>query len=125
MTNDRDDIKSLIQLAGNLLERARYLLERESSGFPEELRELVQQRICLGCRKKIPGSVRVVRGNHESCYRRVHRKIQAGILSDTEAIDAGLLTPPSPGGKSRQSTSLDRYIAVRDENVEYRTQDSP
>lgn len=120
MTDDKDDIVKLVHQVEGLLKRIKYLLERESAGFPEKLETLVKKRICLGCGKKMPKESRVFRGNHESCYRRVYRKIQDGKISDGEAVDVGLLTPASPGGKPRISTHLDEYLAVREqESAEY------
>lgn len=118
MANDKDDILKLVQQAEDLLVRVKYLLLRDTANFPEEAQKMLDQRICLGCGKRIPKTVRVFRGNHERCYRRTYRKIQDGKISDREAVDAELLSPAAPGGKIRKSTHLDEYLTIREKEGE-------
>lgn len=120
---DAEEIKRRLNAARQILDTIEGMLDADVAEFPAELSELVDQRICLECRKKIPQSQNPVRGNHPSCYRRIARRIDSGDLSESEAIRNGLLAPkrapgPKPGPRSTKNSALDEYLANRDRSDE-------
>jgi hypothetical protein len=118
MSNDNvdKDIRELLSQAAKALHRIGELLD-SGGGFPLSAQKQVDARICLTCGKKIPPNVRVFRGNHEACYRRVYRKIQLKQMTESEAVAAGLLAPALPGGGGGKVTDdrLVEYLASRDQ----------
>lgn len=78
-------------------------LQADSSDleFPPEAADKVAARVCLECGKQIPQKKRVVRGCHESCYKRVMRRLKEEGIAEDAAIQAGILAPPGTAGRPR------------------------
>jgi hypothetical protein len=116
---DATALKIRLENIARELAAMRALLEEEAGEFPAWAQELVDQQICLDCRKKIHPKDPQTRGNHATCARRITRRIDAGELTDAEAVRNGLLAPrksPGPKADAKPSNSrLAQYLASRDQ----------
>lgn len=80
---------------------------------PKRVSELMEQGICLQCGKKIGPKQRVIRGCHDSCYKRVMERIEAGDLTEQEAITAGQIAAKRITGRPKKTTAIDEYLATK------------
>lgn len=92
----------LEKIATELATLSRAISGSESKS-PPMVEEKIAEGVCLNCGKPL-GDKRVVRGNHESCYREIKNHIRDGAYTEDEAIAGGLLLPTSPGGRPGNET---------------------
>ena len=92
--------------------------------FPASRQHLVDDRICLGCGKRMETGEKTARGNHVACHKRTLRMIESGEMTDDEAVTLGLFaTKAKSGRKPLDDTLLSRLIARKREL--YEATDSP
>lgn len=75
------------------------VVQMESDTSNQVARE-IENRICLGCKERIPDGKRVIRGLHEKCYRAAHRMICSKQVSERALIKAGRILPTGGIGKA-------------------------
>lgn len=93
----------LIQRLQALSDEALKLIElvnQTQPELPDEALELLEKGLCLTCNKPL-GEGRIVRGCHNACYKAVYTMIDAGEFTSREAIEAGVIAPPKPGGRKQ------------------------
>lgn len=56
------------------------------------------ENLCCACMQPHDGT-RIIRGNHERCYRATMRAIEAGKTTDEERVAEGKLLEADPGGR--------------------------
>ena len=98
-----------------------------ADGFPADKLALVSDRICLRCGLAIEEHEKPVRGNHSRCYKATDRDIKAGIHTDQEAIELGLLTELGKSGRKPSSEKLgivDRVKELRRQKAKRASDDS-
>lgn len=100
---DPKDISERIELIISQLVTLKTELQSGEPVFPAWAQELVEQRICLVCKKKIALTDTPNRGNHERHYRKVKRAIDRGELTEAQAISEGILAPAKSAGRPRKS----------------------
>ncbi len=113
----RMDPNAIAEKLSSLIEELQSLHRMISEGpgtLPAEARSMLKKRICLGCGKPIPADERSVRGNHEACWKRIQRAIEAGRMTEDEAIQNGFLAPKRTGGRPQKHTRLSEYLRQKD-----------
>lgn len=100
---DHQDISNRIDAIVLQLTALKAALCVDEPAFPQWAQDLVDQRICLVCKKKIAVNDTPNRGNHERHYRKVKRAIDRGELTEAEAIAKGILAPAKSAGRPRKS----------------------
>jgi hypothetical protein len=96
-------------------------------GFPSDKLQLVTDKICLRCNKRIEDGEKELRGNHSKCYKATNRQIEAGEFTEDEAVEAGLYTPPKKAGRKTSTERrdvLDQIKEVRRQKEERANGDS-
>jgi hypothetical protein len=91
--------RQLEQIALQIVSLAKAVenMNSEYPAVPDHAKILVNQKICLGCKK--PHEGRIIRGLHEKCFKALDRKIKSGDISEHDAISRGMLLPPNAGGR--------------------------
>lgn len=111
---DTEAIARQIEMLTSGLAVLKRMIEQGSPSFPAESQSLVDKGLCLNCRKPL-GKDRPVRGNHEKCYRQTKRAMDAGELTEFDAVQSGLLLPKDAGGNRRSTTSqLAKVLAEKE-----------
>lgn len=64
----------------------------------QRLEKAASEQLCCACMKP-RGDGRIIRGNHERCYRATMRYIERGIWTEAERISEGKLLPADEGGR--------------------------
>lgn len=112
------DTQKLLQTIDSLskqLVELRSQLESEETAPTTEAQHKAAAGICLGCENKYPGE-KFVQGLCVACNRRTKRRIEQGIVTARELIEAGLMLPKSKSGRKMQTeTKIDQFIAAQDE----------
>jgi len=64
----------------------------------QRIEKAAAEKLCCGCMQPL-GDGRVIRGNHERCYRSTMRHIERGIWTEADRISEGKLLPADDGGR--------------------------
>lgn len=97
------DINSRLDQAIDLLVKLKAELSSEVPTLPKEAQALLDAGYCLFCKQKIGPDERAVRGCHEKHARRIARSIEAGELTEYEAISRGIFAPQATAGRKKLS----------------------
>jgi hypothetical protein len=92
----RDQIKAAIAILQDVLAA----IDDSEPDMPEEAKQLLAKGVCLNCRKPI-GESDHLRGVHRKCFQRIRRNIKDGHLSESQAIERGLLASKKIAGRPR------------------------
>lgn len=106
-----DDIQNRLESAIAELIRLRDEVEASKPKPPAKALRMAEREICLDCQQPYnskPG--KITRGVHNACLQRINRDIKAGLFTETQAIEEGLLLPKKPGGRKRVLGSRAREI---------------
>jgi hypothetical protein len=102
-------IQQLVQLREQVAE--------DGGVLPADAIQKLKDRICLNCGEPIPRSTSPVRGCHPSCRKAVKRQIDAGILTDVQAINRGMWAPPNVSGRPpRRDTKVGQFVAEAEQS---------
>lgn len=105
--------------ATKLIAEAMAIINGLTPSLPKESETFIDQGICLNCRKEFAEGERRIRGVHERCYRRIMRRIETGSITESEAINAGLLSPPGAEKKVvARGDQLDEFEAKRKPTID-------
>jgi hypothetical protein len=108
------DTKLLVEKIDFLISKLNELRDIAIDAVPE-LPEWAKERHelgkCLFC-NEIYGDSVIVRMDHERCYRKVERSIKKGDITEKQAIESGLVGPPSPVGRKKDTEVLSRILRM-------------
>lgn len=116
MDTNSDEIRVKLDAMATQLVAIYRVLDAGEPALPAKKSDWIERRICLLCEKQIASKDRSIRGCHERCYRKTKRRLDAGDLTENEAITAGFLSPKRAPGKSAELNALTEYLNSRDAN---------
>jgi len=80
------------------LTQVKSLLDTRVTAESKEAIRRAEQGLCTYCSEKLEPGERAFRGAHQRCYKRVNRAINAGTITDQQAINRGWVLVSDPGG---------------------------
>ncbi len=115
---DIQQVLGQVDLLIKALEAFRTSLSQAEPTLPSNAQEKADSGICLICgvslqkhpTKDQAWTGKIVRGNHASCFRALIREMDAGTLTDSQAISKGLLLPRKAGGRDPEKNPLRHRI---------------
>jgi hypothetical protein len=119
MDMDVQKIKNQIDILANHLQALRDLVSEKLPDLPQRAIARIEKNECLSCGKPLEETppVKIVRGNHERCYRKITRSIQKGLTTENAAITAGMLTHPDQGGRPEEEAIHLRIARMNEEQA--------
>lgn len=97
IASELDQINRAVETVAKRIDNLRSMLFGDMT-FPAWANDLVRERVCLVCREKVKREERYLRGCHERCRKQIERSIEAGELTDAQAVALGkLAAKKSPG----------------------------
>lgn len=97
---NKNEIAKLLAKLTEVAAQLQCAFENREPDAPPEALEKAALGLCLYCAEVLDDGGRTFRGAHERCYKRVNRAINAGTLTEIQAVERGYILPvTSKGGR--------------------------